>query len=475
MGKDLFAPPTEEELRDDDLFAPPTPEELGEEPLVSVEGLKKAAIESLPMAGGMVGGTLGLPLGPIGAMAGAGAGAYTGKALENLIEYMLGEQKTRQQVYAEPVEEAVKGAAGEGVGAIASKVVPATTKAIGTGMKKLASGMSMVPEKAIETYMKYGPEVDKLAAGSETFVIDEADRIRQQAQRSIENFKAFQNQKITSALSQSAQTPVDAMPVIRSLEDSLSKITPEIRPDEYAKIQKELEMINSLVDENGQIPAQQMQEVKQKFQDLAEYLAPGQMMKKKNFVDISFARAANRAGMQVSRVAPDIAEANSQISKIRRMDKTLNKALITPEKPSGALVAAGIGANQLARKQLENLDQILGTNLLAQAEQLAAGQYLGNPSLFPNTMTGARAIPLIGGGSFALSEAMQGNVGPAIGGLMTASFGSPLAVKYGAQAAKAAQPGVDLINQIVPQVARGAAMSPMSPLESPLQRYRNGQ
>ena len=71
----IFAPPTPNELKlvaskrsqKKDIFAAPTPEELSalktkkpeDDSLISLEGLKKGAIEAIPAAGSLIGGGLG--------------------------------------------------------------------------------------------------------------------------------------------------------------------------------------------------------------------------------------------------------------------------------------------------------------------------------------------------------------------------------------------------------------------------------
>lgn len=85
--------------------------------------LLKSSLESLPTAGGLFGGAAGLmTAGPGGAIVGAGGGAALGKSLENLGErYLLGEEKTRPEIYLEPVKEAALGMAGEGAGQLVAK------------------------------------------------------------------------------------------------------------------------------------------------------------------------------------------------------------------------------------------------------------------------------------------------------------------------------------------------------------------
>lgn len=71
-------------------------------------GLIKGAIETLPMVGGIAGGALGVAGGPVGVGGGAVLGAAGGKALENVLEsQLLGEDKTREQIWTDPAKEAL--------------------------------------------------------------------------------------------------------------------------------------------------------------------------------------------------------------------------------------------------------------------------------------------------------------------------------------------------------------------------------
>lgn len=80
----------------------------------TAKGLLKGTLESLPMAGSLFGGAVGTAAGPIGTIGGAALGAGAGKALENIGEkYLLGEEKTRPEIYIGPAVETLKGAAAE--------------------------------------------------------------------------------------------------------------------------------------------------------------------------------------------------------------------------------------------------------------------------------------------------------------------------------------------------------------------------
>lgn len=114
----------------------PWEQEEEERPLVTGKGLLKGALESLPMAGSMVGGALGFasPL-PGGTIVGAGLGGGAGKALQNIGEkYLLGEDKTREQIYADPALATLEGTTAE----MGGQLIAPVAKAAGKGLKSLA-------------------------------------------------------------------------------------------------------------------------------------------------------------------------------------------------------------------------------------------------------------------------------------------------------------------------------------------------
>lgn len=86
-----------------------------EESSVPEKGLLKGTLEALPFAGSLAGGVIGTAGAPgLGTIAGAGLGAGAGKALQNLGErYLLGEEKTREDIYAKPALATLEGATAE--------------------------------------------------------------------------------------------------------------------------------------------------------------------------------------------------------------------------------------------------------------------------------------------------------------------------------------------------------------------------
>lgn len=94
------------------------------------ERYAKPYVEALPAAGGIVGGVIGSPLGPLGIMGGGGLGAGAGKALENLIEMGVGEEKTTGQLYLDPLKEGATDVAFAGGAGLLGKGLGAAGKSV---------------------------------------------------------------------------------------------------------------------------------------------------------------------------------------------------------------------------------------------------------------------------------------------------------------------------------------------------------
>jgi len=414
-------------------------------PMFTSEGSLRGMIEALPLTGAMIGGAMGTGLGatagslvPVagtsagaiyGGMAGAGLGGALGKSAENALEALLLEdQKSREEIYRDPVLEGVATVAGESAG----QMLPVIGSGIKKGAKKLASSMSKIPERVLEVYAERAPQVKKLASSTHDDLLQGADAIRTNIQDKTASFKTAQNARISGSLAKDGQKMVDMSSAATVLQDNIKKLKPDLHEKEIARMQEALNKIIDMGQASGNalyMSADDAYDVQKFLQSQAEYLQPGQAFKKKDFVDISMERAASRARQSLKGVAPEISAANAEIGKIRRLDKNINKNLIAPDKPFGALMTAGSGENQLGRSQLKRVGEAVGEDFLPEAENLAAASYFNNAGILPREKTGASLVPMITGGSYALNEASEGNYGNAMAGLAMGALGSPLAIK----------------------------------------------
>jgi len=98
----------------------------------------------------------------------------------------------------------------------------------------------------------------------------------------------------------------------------------------------------------GEVTANQAQQLAQRLQNLADYTADGMALKRKDLVDVVLQRAASKTRSAVQKVAPEIAEANAQLSALHRSGKQINKNMITAERPYSSMIGAGTGENKMA-------------------------------------------------------------------------------------------------------------------------------
>jgi hypothetical protein len=134
----------------DAFLAKTAPAENQREPFYG-EGLLRGFVNTLPVVGGVAGGMIGAPLGPYGVMGGAGVGAGIGKSAENFIEGALGDEKTRGEIYGEPLKEGTYSALGEGIAPVAMSGLIKGGKYLGKGGRWLMEGLVPGAEEAMKS------------------------------------------------------------------------------------------------------------------------------------------------------------------------------------------------------------------------------------------------------------------------------------------------------------------------------------
>lgn len=418
------------QMTDEDLDAALDEEErlINDRPFydVSKKGLLKGAIETLPIAGGLAGTIGGLP--------GIAAGAAAGKALENIAErYFLDEEKTVPEIYAGPVGEAIGAVTGEAVAPLVGKGLSKITSGLGTAIRKTTSSLATIPEQTIKTYMNRPSAVKEIGQLSEeTAIQDAADALRSKAAQSIDAFTRKQNAKITSAIDNKGNEMVDVAPLFKIFNEGKKKIDPIVQRDQLRSIDEQIQLLSRLANDDMTAPAWRVEAFRKRLNDLTTYTQDGQILQRKgDYSNEVFKKAAARARLNIGKVVPEILGANKELSKLRKMDKLINKNLISPEKPAASVLAVGSGQNQQAIKQMRKLEDITGFNYVDRAQDIASAQYFNNPPLMPSLQTGRGAIPMATGTLHALSQFGLGNVGPAMAGIGLAAFGSPMAIKAG--------------------------------------------
>lgn len=436
----------------------PTPKELkslsAEKPEGMLKGYARGAIEALPTAGaiggGLLGGSIGTAAGPVGTIGGGVVGAAGGSAIgENLKElgkvYLLGDEpKQTGELYKDVAKAGGEGALSQMGGEIAGKAGgllaessagKAAADWIGKKGRKLGEMLSGVPEKEIETYSKNADEITKMAKSSDNNVAEAADQMRDKFMSDIQKTRVSLNDNISNSLKQNGQNKfIDAKPIEDAIAQYKAKLNPKLHGEVIQEIDQEITgLLNKVKTENGQISLRDAQDLKSSLQELASgaYKKGGQIFNlgKDSAKAAKSAAAVTRKAM--NEIAPEIAEANNKLAYLHGIEDTMNKNLLAAGKPEAGLLAAGTGGNQRNANILTKLGDATGTNMLGDAEKLAAMRTFGSPKWSAVDSTGKSAERLlkgsgIGAGIGGLIGGVPGAVaGGAVGGAMT----SPAAIK----------------------------------------------
>lgn len=454
-----WAPPTKEELKKhgDTGFAPLTEEERK---TYTGNGLLKGTLEALPLAGGVFGGALGTSLaGPFGTITGGTLGASLGKSLENLGEqYLLDEPKTTEQIYQELIAEAAGSLAGEALVPVAGKVISKGAKVIGSGIKKLSSELSGIPEKAYETYLKRPEQVKRLGDMSDaTALQDAADDLRKEAAGAISSAQEAANDQIYWILKYKGNKPVNITPIVDEAKKVIKDLNPKIK-DHAEQITEIQDMINQVT--NLQIApnipfvrTKDVQSMKTVLQNASDYTADGVVKSKSSNADRAMKNMARSARILVEQVAPEIKSQNKTLSQLHNIRKNVNKNLLSPEKTAASVLAVGSGANQQSIKQMKKLEEITNYRYVPAAEELVAAQYFNDPKLLPVQTTGRAGLATGAAGAGAAASAASGNLYPAVTGAAIGLTGSPKAVKLGLDVIRGVNQASNFVMQKAPSTA----------------------
>lgn len=413
-------------------------------------GTVKGILNSLPtagmLAGGGVGGLVGIGTtagvaGPAGAVVGAGLGGAAGKSLQTLGEkYLLGEDKNRSDVYAQPVVAArdasaaelggqalnigAKAAADTPVGKFVGKGIDAVKDKLGNAAAKVGETFTGVPSQEIKTYAKDPSTIKQMAKTYDNNTAEAANAVRSKFSSDIQSTRQGLNSQISTALKNNTGA-VDAKPILQSLEDAKSGIDADLYPEQRGQIDDLIQKVKTKINNNKQISVQNANTIKQFLQEKATtaYQAPGQIFS----LGTKSAGAAKGGAAQarglVNAAEPTVADANGTLSRLHDIEDTMNGNLISPEKPESALLAAGSGGNPRNAKSLEDLGKITGTDMLGDAQKLAAMRTFGSPKLMASDHTGkAVGRMILGAGA---GEAAGGHKGALVGAMLT----NPMALR----------------------------------------------
>lgn len=397
-------------------------------------GYIKGALGALPTAGMVAGGIVGLPEGGVGAIPGAALGGAAGAALKNIGEkYILGEDKTRSDVYGDPVVSGIEGAGSEMAGRLIGQGVNAAANSkagkyvIGKAGKvasTVGSAFSGIPQKELETYAGNTDEINALAKEAKYSSQEMADNLRSNINSQVQETKQGLNNQISQAFKSRAGETVDAQPILDQLSAAKSQINSKLRPEEIQQVD---EMINQVkaVTKEGQIDLKDAHDLKELLQEQASgsYSKNGQI-----FQTGTKAQKAAKTGAAVTRslvndAAPEIAHANDTLSQLHDVEDVMNRSMLAEGKTGASLYSAGSGANEANEAALKELGNITGKNFLGDAQKIAAAKTFGKAPVLPVDATGKTATRM---GVAGASGYLLGGVP---GAIITEGLSSPLGIK----------------------------------------------
>lgn len=420
-------------------------------------GLIQGTADALPLAGAAAGGYLGLaggPLAPLTTVGGAALGGATGESFKNAIESnVLGKPKTSGELALGPAKGALEGAGQEMGGQSfsggakmvgASKAGKYIAEKAGKAGAKIASTFSGVPEKEIEVYAKNADEINAMAKASDNDSQAMADSLRQKLNTKIQETRKYLNSQISETLKNRSEGSIDPSVAIDELEKQAGKINKKLRPEEVDEIKKVIDKVKTLKDEKtGKVSLQDAHDLKEYLQDIASgsYQQNGQIFQPGDKTARAAKSAASLIRTSVNEVAPEVAEANNKLAKLRSIENVMNKNMLSEGKTAASLYAAGSGGNPANAKTLKRLGDVTGENMLEEAQKLSAARTFGKPSLLPVDTTGKSLTRMGAAGAI-------GYLGGGLPGALAAEgLASPAAIKAGILGGKAAgKLGRGLIN-----------------------------
>lgn len=319
---------------------------------------------------------------------------------------------------------------------LAAESLPIVGKAAGYAARKVGSALSGVDENIIKNYAARTDQVNDLIKQSGGDITEAADQVRRELSTGIQRTKANLNAQITKTLDQAPTDPnISIKPLIEKLEAAKAKLNPNFKSGAISEIDEMISAIRAEAKGGDQVNVSSLYQIKQFLNEgsASAYNKGGQIFSRANEAARAARDAANDAREMLKPVAAPISKADQQLSRLRRIEKNMNKNLIAEGKPDAALIAAGAGTNKRNLANLRALEEVSGVPATQRAQDLAAAKTFASPSLTPADWTGKSAARVLVSGG--VGSAIAGPVGAAIG----AAAASPMTVKLGVNAARVAE------------------------------------
>ncbi len=327
---------------------------------------------------------------------------------------------------------------------IAAESLPVVGKIVAPLTRKLGSALSGVAESLVENYAKRTDFVNKIIRENGGDMTAAADQVRTELSAGIQGAKQKLNGQISSTLADSSPDPVHSIqPLIDKLEAAKSKLNPNLKADAVKEIDDIIAKITTEASQSnadGLVNASQLYQIKQFLNESSSsaYNKGGQIFTRASESARAAKDAAGAARATLRTAAPEISQADAQLSRLHSIESRLNRNLLAPGKPDGAFMAAGAGTNPRNAANLRALEEVSGVPVMQRAKDLATAREFANPSVLPSDFTGkALARMAVGAG---VGGYLDGKEGAAIGGALA----SPMGIKVAVNTANVAKriPGV---------------------------------
>lgn len=349
---------------------------------------------------------------------------------------MSAADRKKGESWQDTIDRAKEGAKLSGGIQLAAESLPVIGKVAGAVTRKIGSALSGVDENIIKNYASRTDEVNSLIKKSGGDMTAAADQVRTELSDGIQKTKKALNSQITVALNKaSPEKNVSIQPLIDQLEASKVKLNPNYKADAIADIDEMIAAIKSDAGPEGMVNAAGLYQAKQFLNEGSKgaYNKGGQIFTRASEAAQAAKSAAGKARAIIGTVSKDVSAADGQLSKLHAIEGRLNRNLLAPGKPDGALFAAGSGANPRNAATLRSLEEISGVPVSQRANDLATAKTFANPSLLPSDSTG-KIVGRIAAGA-GVGYLADGEKGAYIGGAVA----SPMALKAGINAANYAK------------------------------------
>lgn len=310
----------------------------------------------------------------------------------------------------------------QGAKSLAPKVNDLGKKAF----SKVASALTGETDQNIKTFIDKNAEINALIKNSGGDIPEAADQVRQKMTKDIQSFKTEMGKKIGQALdSVSPEKAVPAGDIILPLEQAKQKINANLRPEEIQALDDIITKLQKVSGKENSFSLKELNDVKEYLQEMAKpsYMKGGQIFTPGKDFQQAAKLAARDARQLLNEAVPELANANNKLTQLHNLEDQMNRNLIASGKPESALIAAGSG-NGRNTKGLQRMGQLIGSDLVGEAQKLASTKAFANPNL----------LPMSAGGTTSTSRTLlSSGVGAALGGpagaVISTALSSPMALK----------------------------------------------